>query len=66
MIGTVMIGDTPINVFGVICPAEPTLGIMCDYVDIEDLQIGGVCVYEMIARSNLWDMVQQAINDQVA
>jgi len=38
---------------------------MGSYVEIDDLQIGGVSVYEMIAKSNLWDMVQDSINDQV-
>ena len=65
MIGTVIVGDTPIDVYGVVCPAEPSVGIMNSYVDIEDLQIGGISVYEMIAKSNLWDMVQESINDQV-
>ena len=65
MIGTVIVGDTPIDVYGVVCPAEPDVGIMGKYVDIEDLQIGGVSVYEMLAKSNLWDMVQDSINEQV-
>ncbi len=65
MIGTVIVGDTPVDVYGTVCSAEPSVGIMNSYVDIEDLQIGGVSVYEMIAKSNLWDMVQESINDQV-
>ena len=65
MIGTVIIGDTPVDVYGTVCSAEPSVGIMNSYVDIEDLQIGGISVYEMIAKSNLWDMVQESINDQV-
>ena len=65
MIGTVILGDTPVDVYGTVCSAEPSVGIMNSYVDIEDLQIGGISVYEMIARSNLWNEVQDAINDQV-
>ena len=65
MIGTVIVGDTPVQVFGTVCRAEPDVGIMGKYVDIEDLQIGGVSVYEMLAKSNLWDVVQESINDQV-
>lgn len=65
MIGTVIVGDTPVDVYGTVCSAEPSVGIMNSYVDIEDLQIGGISVYEMIAKSNLWDMVQESINDQV-
>ena len=65
MIGTVIVGDTPIDVYGTVLPAEPDVGIMGKYVDIEDLQIGGVSVYEMLAKSNLWNMVQDSINEQV-
>lgn len=65
MIGTVIVGDTPIDVYGTVLPAEPSVGIMGSYVEIDDLQIGGVSVYEMIAKSNLWDMVQDSINDQM-
>ena len=65
MIGTVIIGDTPVDVYGTVCSAEPSVGIMNSYVDIEDLQIGGISVYEMLAKSNLWDVVQESINDQV-
>ena len=65
MIGTVIVGDTPVQVFGTVCRAEPDVGINNRYVDIEDLQIGGVSVYEMLAKSNLWDVVQESINDQV-
>lgn len=65
MIGTVILGDTPIDVYGVVCPAEPSLGIMNGYVDIEDLQIGGISVYEMLAKSNLWDGLQETINEQL-
>ena len=65
MIGTVIVGDTPVDVYGVVCPAEPSVGIMNSYVDIEDLQIGGVSVYEMLGSSTLWDIIQQRINAQV-
>ena len=66
MIGTVIIGDTPVDVYGTVLPAEPNVGIMNNYVEIEELAINGVSVYEMIARSNLWNEVQDAINDQVS
>ena len=66
MIGTVIIGDTPVDVYGTVCPAEPDLGINNKYAEIWDLEIGGISVYEMIARSNLWNEVQDAINDQVS
>lgn len=65
MIGTVIIGDTPIDVYGVVCPAEPDVGIMGDYVEIEDLEIGGVSVYEMLASSDLWTKIEERINDQL-
>ena len=65
MIGTVIIGDTPIDVYGVVCPAEPDVGLMSDYVEIEDLEIGGVSVYEMLASSDLWIKIVERINDQL-
>ena len=65
-VNTVVIGDTPIDVYGTVLPAEPNVGIMNNYVEIEELAINGVSVYEMIARSNLWNEVQDAINDQVS
>ena len=65
LIDTVVIGDTPIDVYGTVLPAEPSVGIMNGYVEIEDLEIGGVSVYEMIAKSNLWDMVQESVNERV-
>lgn len=65
-VNTVVIGDTAIDVYGTVLPAEPNVGIMNNYVEIEELAINGVSVYEMIARSNLWNEVQDAINDQVS
>ena len=65
MIGTVIIGDTPIDVYGVVCPAEPDVGIMGDYVEIEDLEVNGVSVYEMLASSDLWIKIVERINDQL-
>jgi len=65
MIGTVIIGDTPIDVYGVVCPAEPDVGLMSDYVEIEDLEINGVSVYEMLVNSDIWTKIEERINDQL-
>jgi len=65
LIGTVVLGDTPVFVYGTVCLAEPAVGIPNDYAEIEDLQIGGESVYEMIANSNLWGRVEESINDQL-
>lgn len=65
-VNTVVIGDTAIDVYGYVLPAEPNVGIINDYVEIEDLAINGVSVYEMIAKSNLWNEVQDSINNQVS
>ena len=65
MIGTVIIGDTPVDVFGVVCPAEPSIGIMGDYVDIEDLQVSGVSIYEMVSDTPIFEKIQEAIDYQV-
>ena len=65
LIGTVILGDTPVHVYGNVYSAEPTVGIPNDYAEIEDLQIGGESVYEMIANSDLWVKVEESINDQL-
>ncbi len=65
LIGTVTLGDTDIDVYGTVCPAETDLGLMSDYAEIEDLEIGGVSVYEMLASSDLWTKIEERINDQL-
>jgi hypothetical protein len=56
-------GDTEIEVYGTVCPAEPNVGIPNDYAEIEDLKIGGVSVYELFASYGLLDKAQEYIND---
>jgi len=65
MIGTVTIGDTPVDVYGTECSAEPDVGIMGNYVEIEDLEVGGISIYEMVGNSPIFDQIQEAINDMV-
>lgn len=65
LIGTVTLGDTDIDVYGTVCPAETDLGLMSDYAEIEDLEIGGVSVYEMLANSDLFPKIEERINDQL-
>ncbi len=65
LIGTVTLGDTDIDVYGTVCPAEPDVGLMSDYAEIEDLEIGGVSVYEMLANSDLMPKIEERINDQL-
>ncbi len=65
LIGTVTLGDTDIDVYGTVCPAETDLGLMSDYAEIEDLEIGGVSVYEMLANSDLMPKIEEQINDQL-
>ncbi len=62
-INTITMGDTPVDVYGTECSAEPDVGLMTDYVDIEDLKIGGVSVYELFASYGLLDKAQEYIND---
>ena len=62
-INTITMGDTDIEVYGTECSAEPDVGLMSDYVEIEDLKIGGVSVYEMFASYGLLDKAQEYIND---
>jgi UDP-glucose 4-epimerase len=66
MIGTITMGDTPIDVYGTVYPAEPDLGLMSDYVEIDDLQIGGVSVYELFASYGLLDKAEEYINEVIA
>jgi hypothetical protein len=66
MIGTITMGDTDIDVYGTVYPAEPNLGIMSDYVEIEDLRIGGVSVYELFASYGLLDKAEEYANDMVS
>ena len=63
LIDTVIIDDAPIDVYGTICNAEPTAGIPYDYVDIDDLQIGGVSVYTLFSQNDLLVKVEEAVND---
>ncbi len=63
LIGTVTLGDTDIDVYGTVCPAETDVGLMSDYAEIEDLKIGGVSVYELFASYGLLDKAQEYIND---
>lgn len=65
LIGTVTLGDTDIDVYGTVCPAEPDVGLMSDYAEIEDLEIGGVSVYEMLANSDLMPKIEERINDKL-
>jgi hypothetical protein len=65
VIGTITMGDTDIDVYGTVYPAEPNLGIMSDYVEIEDLRIGGVSVYELFASYGLLDKAEEYANDLV-
>ena len=65
MIGTVTIGDTPIDVYGTELPSEPDVGIMGSYVEIEDLEVGGISIYEMVANNPIFEQIQEAINDIV-
>lgn len=65
LIGTVTLGDTDIDVYGTVCPAETDVGLMSDYAEIEDLEIGGVSVYEMLANSDLMPKIEERINDQL-
>ncbi len=65
LIGTVTLGDTDIDVYGTVCPAEHDVGLMSDYAEIEDLEIGGVSVYEMLANSDLMPKIEERINDQL-
>ena len=65
LIGTVTLGDTDIDVYGTVCAAEPDVGLMSDYAEIEDLEIGGVSVYEMLANSDLMPKIEERINDQL-
>ena len=65
LIGTVTLGDTDIEVYGTECSAEPDVGLMSDYAEIEDLEIGGVSVYEMLANSDLMPKIEEQINDQL-
>ena len=62
-INTIMMGDTPVDVYGIECSAEPDVGLMSDYVEIEDLKIGGVSVYELFLAYGLLDKAQEYIND---
>ena len=62
-INTITMGDTDIEVYGTECSAEPDVGLMSDYVEIEDLKIGGVSVYELFASYGLLDKAQEYIND---
>ena len=65
MIGTVTIGDTPVDVYGTELPSEPDVGIMGSYVEIEDLEVGGISIYEMVANNSIFEQIQEAINDLV-
>ena len=65
MIGTVTLGDTDIEVYGTECSAEPDVGIMGNYVEIEDLEVGGISIYEMVANNPIFEQIQEAINDMV-
>ena len=65
MIGTVTIGDTPVDVYGTELPSEPDVGIMGNYVEIEDLEVGGISIYEMVANNPIFEQIQEAINDMV-
>jgi hypothetical protein len=56
-------GNTDIDVYGTECSAEPDVGLMTDYVEIEDLRIGGVSVYELFASYGLLDKAQEYAND---
>ncbi len=62
-INTITMGDTDIEVYGTECSAEPDVGLMSDYVEIEDLKIGGVSVYELFSAYGLLDKAQEYIND---
>ena len=63
LVTTITMGDTDIDVYGTECSAEPDVGLMSDYVEIEDLQIGGVSVYELFASYSLLDKAQEYAND---
>jgi len=63
LVTTITMGDTDIDVYGTECSAEPDVGLMSDYVEIEDLQIGGVSVYELFASYGLLDKAQEYAND---
>jgi hypothetical protein len=65
VIGTVTIGDTPVDVYGTECSSEPDVGIMGNYVEIEDLEVGGISIYEMVGNSPIFEQIQEAINDMV-
>ena len=65
MIGTVTIGDTPVDVYGTELPSEPDVGIMGSYVEIEDLEVGGISIYEMVANNPIFEQIQEEINDLV-
>lgn len=63
LVTTITMGDTDIDVYGTECSAEPDVGLMLDYVEIEDLKIGGVSVYELFAAYGLLDKAQEYAND---
>lgn len=65
MIGTITMGDTEIDVYGTEYPAEPDVGLMSKYVEIEDLKIGGVSVYELFASYGLLDKAEEYINEVI-
>ena len=62
-INTITMGDTEIEVYGTVCPAEPNVGIPNDYAEIEDLKIGGVSVYELFASYGLLNKAEDYINN---
>jgi len=63
VIGTITMGDTDIDVYGTVYPAETDVGLMSKYVEIEDLKIGGVSVYELFASYGLLAKAEEYIND---
>lgn len=51
--------------YGTELPSEPDVGIMGSYVEIEDLEVGGISIYEMVANNPIFEQIQEAINDLV-
>jgi hypothetical protein len=38
---------------------------MGNYVEIEDLEVGGISIYEMVGNNPIFEQIQEAINDMV-
>ena len=64
-IDTIIFDDAEVDVYGYIQNADPTVGLMADYVEIDDLQIGKVSVYTLFSNNGLLDKVEEAVNDRL-